>query len=233
MIGPLIWLSWLAECIDRQQGGFLGRALDCVGEATTAAMEALGYPGLLLVMVVENLFPPIPSEVVLPLAGALAARGHFSLPLVVVVAGLGSLIGALILYAFGAWARTHGGRRAVLAVGRYAFLTSEDLDSAEQWFARYRALAVFTGRFVPIVRSLVSIPAGYNAMPLGQFMLLTAAGATAWCAVLATAGWVLGDNWPLVRALLSRYEQGILLLAVLALVAFLGWRIRGRVLAQR
>lgn len=211
----------------------IGQIVDRMGELTTAAMEILGYPGLLLVMVIENLFPPIPSEVVLPLAGALAARGHFSLPLVVAVAGLGSLLGAVILYGFGAWARTHGGRRMVLAVGRYAFLTADDLDQAEDWFARYRALAVFTGRFVPIVRSLISIPAGYNAMPLGQFVVLTAIGATAWCAALATAGWVLGDNWPLVRGLLSRYEQIVLGLAVLAGIGFVTWRLRGRLVAGR
>ncbi|MPZ16181.1 MAG: DedA family protein [Chloroflexi bacterium] len=197
-------------------------------------MLALGYPGLVLIMVVENVFPPIPSEVVLPLAGFLshADRGVFQLPLVVLAGALGSVLGALLLYAFGAWTRDHGGRRALLAAGRYVFLTEKDLDRAEDWFARYRALAVFTGRFVPVVRSLISIPAGYDGMPLPQFLALTAIGTTIWCAILASAGWVLGANWPLVRAVLSRYEQLVLVAGALAVVAFIAWRIRERVASR-
>lgn len=211
----------------------IGEILEAIGHAAATAMEILGYPGLFLVMVAENLFPPIPSEVVLPLAGFYAARGSFSLPLVIVVAGIGALAGALILYGFGAWARTHGGRRLVLAVGRYAFLTENDLTVAEAWFARYQAPAVFTGRFVPIVRSLVSIPAGYNGMPLLQFIPLTLVGATIWCAVLATAGWVLGENWREVLSFFSRYERIVLGLAVLAVIAFIAWRLRSRMVSRR
>jgi membrane protein DedA with SNARE-associated domain len=206
----------------------IGQIVDLMGQATEAVMVLLGYPGIFLVLVVENLFPPIPSEVVLPLAGAQAAKGTFNLPAVVIVSGLGATAGAIVLYAFGAWARNHGGRAALLAVGRYAFLTSDDLDKAERWFARYSAAAVFTGRFVPIVRSLVSIPAGYNGMPMAQFLPLTLIGATGWCAILATAGWVLGDNWGAVRPLLSRYEQVVLVLAVLGVALFIGWRLRAR-----
>jgi membrane protein DedA with SNARE-associated domain len=208
----------------------ISHLLDELGEWTRAVMDAFGYPGLVFIMILENVFPPIPSEIVLPLAGALSHGDGaiFSLPLVVIAGGLGSVLGALILYAFGAWARSHGGRRVVMAVGRYAFLTEDDLDKAELWFARYRALAVFTGRFVPIVRSLISIPAGYNAMPVGQFIALSAIGTTIWCAILATAGWLLGASWPLVRTVLSRYEQVVVVLTVLVVLAFLGWRLRAR-----
>jgi membrane protein DedA with SNARE-associated domain len=208
----------------------IGHLLEDLGEWTRAVMDAFGYPGLIFIMILENVFPPIPSEIVLPLAGFLSQGNDaiFSLPLVVLAGGLGSVVGALILYGFGAWARTHGGRRAVMAVGRYAFLTDDDLDRAEEWFARYRGWAVFICRFVPLVRSLISIPAGYNAMPLGQFIALSAVGTTIWCAILAIAGWLLGASWPMVRTVLSRYEQVILVLCVLAVVAFLGWRLRAR-----
>lgn len=211
----------------------VAQLLDFLGEVATAVMETLGYPGLLFVMVVENLFPPIPSEVVLPLAGALAARGHFQLPWVIVVAGLGSTLGAVILYGVGAWARDHGGRHLVLTLGRYAFLTPADLDKAEAWFGRFRTLAVLTGRFVPIVRSLVSIPAGYAGMPLPSFLGLTVVGATLWCAVLASAGWVLGDNWALVRAIIERYEQAVLVLGIVAVGGFVLWRLRRRLAGRR
>ena len=120
----------------------------------------------------------------------------------------------------------------MLAVGRFAFLSENDLDKAEEWFARYRGLAVFIGRFVPVVRSIVSIPAGYNGMPLAQFIVLTAAGTTLWCAILAGAGWILAENWPLVRSTMSQYERLVLLLAVLLVLSFLGWRLRRRILAR-
>jgi membrane protein DedA with SNARE-associated domain len=212
----------------------IGHLLDELGQWTRAVMDAFGYPGLVFIMILENVFPPIPSEIVLPLAGALSHGNDaiFALPVVVLAGGLGSVVGALILYAFGAWARLHGGRRVVLAVGRYAFLTENDLDKAEDWFDRYRALAVFTGRFIPIVRSLISIPAGYNGMPLGQFIALSAIGTTIWCAILASAGWTLGASWPMVRTVLSRYEQLVLVLGVLAVLAFLAWRLRARLNAR-
>jgi len=212
----------------------IGQLLDQMGEWTRTVMLALGYPGLVLITILENLFPPIPSEIVLPLAGALAQEGTngFSLPLVILAGGLGSVLGALILYAFGAWARRHGGRRVVLAVGRYAFLNEHDLDLAEAWFARYRGLAVFICRFVPVVRSIVSIPAGYNGMPLMQFLVLTAIGTTAWCAILAGAGWVLGANWPLVRTALSQYERLVIAVAAIVIIGFLAWRLRQRALAR-
>ena len=212
----------------------IGQLLDALGEWTRLVMVTLGYPGLVIVMVIENVFPPIPSELVLPLAGFLAHDGEagFSLPLVVLAGGLGSVLGAVVLYGFGAWAREHGGRRLLLAVVRYAFVTEKDLDAAESWFARHRALAVFTGRFVPVVRSLISIPAGYNRMPLVQFLVLTTIGTTVWCAILASAGWMLGESWPLVRSILSRYEQLVVAVSALAVLAFIGWKARQRMAAR-
>jgi membrane protein DedA with SNARE-associated domain len=212
----------------------IGHLLEVLGEWARMMMVTLGYPGLILVMMIENVFPPIPSELVLPLAGFLAHEGeaNFSLPLVVLAGGLGSVLGALILYAFGAWTRDHGGRRVLLAVVRYAFVTEKDLDAAESWFHRHRALAVLTGRFVPVVRSLISIPAGYNRMPMPEFLVLTAIGTTIWCAILVSAGWMLGVSWPLVRSVMSRYEQLVVVAAVLLVLAFVGWRLRDRMIAR-
>jgi len=212
----------------------IGHLMDLVGEWTRAVMLALGYPGLILITILENVFPPIPSEIVLPLAGFLAYQGDagFTLPLVILAGGLGSVLGALVLYAFGAWTRHHGGRRVVLAVGRFAFLTENDLNLAEAWFARYQGLAVFICRFVPVVRSIVSIPAGYNGMPLAQFLVLTAVGTTAWCAILAGAGWILAENWPLVRTAASQYERLVIVVAAVLVLGFFAWRLRRRVFAR-
>ena len=165
---------------------------DWIAEWVTSVIEALGYPGLTVLVALENVFPPIPSEVILPLAGFLTGQNRFSFPLVLIATTLGSLLGALVLYGIG---MAVGQRRVRLLVERYghwALLSPDDLTRAEQWFDRHGSVAVLTGRLVPVVRSLVSIPAGYRRMPLGQFLLLTGAGSALWNGALVALGWALG-----------------------------------------
>ncbi|HYO30522.1 MAG TPA: DedA family protein, partial [Thermomicrobiales bacterium] len=168
-------------------------------EFVTEVVERLGYVGLLLMVALENVFPPIPSEVILPLAGFNVFEGDFSFPLVMLFATLGSVIGALALYAIGAWFGEARLRAIVRAHGGKLFLKEADIDNAEAWFRRYGPLAVFLCRMVPIVRSLISIPAGLDRMALGRFVLLSAAGSFLWNAALVGAGWALGTQWDRVE----------------------------------
>jgi membrane protein DedA with SNARE-associated domain len=142
-------------------------------------------------MTAESMLLPVPSEAVMPFAGFLAAQGRFSLPLVLLAALLGSLVGSLVSYALGAW----GIEPALERWGKYLFVKKEHLAASHRWFERRGALAVFFARFVPGVRHVVSIPAGTARMPLGPFLLATALGAGAWNAVLAIAGYELGSRW--------------------------------------
>jgi membrane protein DedA with SNARE-associated domain len=202
-----------------------------LAEFVTNVIETIGYPGLTLLVALENVFPPIPSEVILPLAGFMTGQGRFSFALVILATTIGSVLGALVLYGIGA---AIGKRRVEVLVSRYghwALLTSEDLARAEQWFDRYGPIAVFVGRLVPIVRSLVSIPAGYQRMPLLQFIALTFFGSMIWNGTLVTLGWVFGDNWHTVEDYVGWLQYAVIAIVAILVVRFVLQRLRARRLA--
>lgn len=192
-------------------------------------VERLGYVGLALAIAAENLFPPIPSEVILPLAGFNVWEGDFSYPLVVLATTIGSVIGALVLYAVGRWLGKERLRRLVERHGRKVFLKVEDVDKADVWFDRYGPPAVFFCRMVPLVRSLISIPAGIDRMRLSTFVLLTALGSAIWNAVLVGAGWALGTQWAIVEEYVGFFQYVVIVLILAAIVLF----VRRRALARR
>ena len=177
-------------------------------------IQSFGYAGVSLLMLVENLFPPIPSEVILPLTGFLVEQGSLMFLPALVVATVGSLAGALVLYALGRW----GGRELILRYGRVLRLKEADLGLADGWFDRYGGSVVLFGRIVPGVRSLVSIPAGLSEMSLGRFVLLTALGSGMWNTLLIGLGWLLGENWWRVAGVVGSVSNAVL--ALLALAAF-------------
>lgn len=192
-------------------------------------IRQLGEPGVAVLTALETIFPPIPSEVVLPFAGYLAQRGDLSLSWVLVGATLGALLGALVLYAFAARV---GQERASALLARLPLVDRDDVDNASDWFARHGRSAVFFGRLVPGVRSLVSLPAGAQRMPLAQFVAYTAAGSALWNGLLVGAGYGLGTQWERVEGYAGWLDWiliGALVLVVGAL-ALRRWRIhRSRV----
>jgi membrane protein DedA with SNARE-associated domain len=201
---------------------------DWLATWVTNVIETLGYPGLTILVALENLFPPIPSEVILPLAGFLTGQGKFSFVLVLIASTLGSLIGALILYAIGVGLGRGGIRRLFEKYGYLALLTPEDLTRAEDWFDRWGPIAVFTGRLVPVVRSLVSIPAGYRRMPLVQFIPLTVFGSLLWNGALVALGWALGENWHAIEEYVGWLQYVVIAIVALLLVKFVWSRLRHR-----
>lgn len=155
-------------------------------------ITALGAVGVGLLVALENLFPPIPSEVILPLAGFLAGQGRMPVALVIVAATVGSVVGALLLY----WAGAALGRRRLYRIAdRMPLVEVEDLERAESWFATYGARAVLIGRLIPVVRSLISVPAGVERMPLVRFTVFTTLGSAVYNTVLVMAGYLLGSRW--------------------------------------
>lgn len=193
--------------------------LDSITQFARDAVTTAGYPGIFAAMVAENVFPPIPSEIVLPLAGFEVDAGDLSFVLVVLAATLGSLVGALILYAIG----LYGGRPVVLRWGMVLRVSAKDLDRAEDWFDRWGAWVVLVARVIPIARSLVSIPAGTMRMGLVKFILLTTAGSLVWNLILVYAGLQLGANWEDVTNVMEDYSAVIRVAAVLAVLAFIWW----------
>jgi membrane protein DedA with SNARE-associated domain len=188
-------------------------------------VDTLGYPGLAIVVALENVFPPIPSEAVLPMAGYLVQQGRMTLLWATVSATVGSVLGALILYGLGyAW----GGRRVrsfIKAYGRWAMVSEEDLDRSQEWFDHHGRIAVLIGRLAPLVRSVISIPAGVAKMPLGAFVLYTTIGSAIWNAALIGAGWLLGANWWIVERYQSMFGTAVVTLIALSIAWFVGRRL--------
>lgn len=202
--------------------------LDAVAEWAVSLMESLGAPGAGIAIAAENLFPPLPSEVILPLAGFTAARGTFGLVEVLVWTTLGSVVGALMLYGLGAWLGPHRLRRIV---ARVPLMAVSDVDRATAWFGRHGAKAVFLGRMVPLFRSLISIPAGIERMPLLRFVLLTTAGSAIWNTVFVLAGYSLGTNWGLVEQYAGVLQKIVIVAVAVSGVAFVVLRLRGKMAA--
>jgi len=181
------------------------------------ALVGAGYAGLIAIMIVENLFPPIPSEIVLPLAGYEVARGELTYAGTVAAATLGSLVGALLLYALGRW----GGRPAIARWGRLLRIGPDELARAESWFGRWGDWVVLGARLVPGARSVVSIPAGTMQMPVWRFAALTTLGSLAWNAVLIGAGWALGDNWDAISGWIGGASKVVLVAAAVGVAGLL------------
>ena len=195
----------------------------------TDVIEGFGYPGVALLVALENLFPPIPSEAILPLAGFLAGRGRFWLPAVLLAATAGSVLGALVLYALGRRLGEDRLRALVDRHGRWLTLGGDDLDRARDWFERHGPAVVCFGRLVPVVRSLVSVPAGVQRMPPGRFVLYTALGSGLWNGALIGVGWAFGDQWERAQGYAELVQYAAL--ALLATAA-LGWYRRRRTTAN-
>jgi membrane protein DedA with SNARE-associated domain len=202
--------------------------LSGIASWVTDVVESLGYVGLFLMIALENVFPPIPSEIVLPLAGFLTGQGRMNFVGAVLAATLGSLAGALILYYAGYVFGESRVRALVHRWGKWAMVSVDDIDKASAWFDHHDREAVLIGRLFPVVRSLISIPAGIRRMAMGRFLLYTAVGSAVWNTTLIGIGWILGDNWESVEEYVG-YLQYLVILAVLVAVAwFVATRLRQR-----
>ncbi|MDQ0602196.1 membrane protein DedA with SNARE-associated domain [Streptomyces canus] len=188
-------------------------------------MDTLGAPGAGLAIALENLFPPLPSEVILPLAGFAASTGRMSLWAALLWTTAGSVIGALALYGVGALL---GRDRTVAIAARLPLVKTSDIEKTEAWFLRHGTKAVFFGRMIPIFRSLISVPAGVERMPLPVFLGLTTLGSALWNTAFVMAGYTLGANWTQVTDVASTYSKIVLALAAAAVVAFLAVRLLRR-----
>jgi len=195
--------------------------------------DAVGYVGVGVAVALETIVAPIPSEVILPMAGWKVSQSvadpsvlepvtnlPWNIPLAVALATVGSVVGALVGYAIGAW----GGRPILDRFGRYVGIGAPDLDRADRWFERWGNWAVFFGRMVPLVRTFVSYPAGISRMPMGRFLLFSTLGSLPWKAALIYAGFVVGENYPQIEAALKPFEYVIYVVVIgLALLLFGRW----------
>lgn len=192
----------------------------------TNIMEQFGYLGILLMMALENLFPPIPSEIVLPFGGFLTTYTNITVWGVVIAATIGSLLGAVILYWIGTLLDVDRLERIIKRWGRIARIKVEDVHKADAWFDKYGYWTVLIGRMVPVVRSLISIPAGMSNMRFGLFMLFTVIGTLIWNSILITVGVILGESWHDITSFMDLYSDIVyfFLAVIFAILLYLYFR---------
>ncbi len=196
---------------------------DAIGETLQHFVSSIGYLGIFLLMVAESTFVPVPSVLVMPFAGALAARGDMVLALVILMNSLGALVGSAAFYEFGA----RGGKPILLRFGRWFLVKNEDIEKTERYFQKPGRLTVFIARFIPVVRHFISFVAGIGRMPKVSFYVQTVAGATLWGGFLAVLGYVLGAHWEEVARTIKRFDL-VIGVSVLVGVVFLYLRWRKR-----
>ena len=191
---------------------------EAITEHAIAILDSTGYYGAFFLMMLESMIFPVPSEAVMPFVGFLVTDNKMNLAPAIMATSLGSIAGSLLSYALG----YYGGRPLVLKLGRYLFLHPEDLNRAEIFFHKRQGMfTVFIGRFIPVIRHLISIPAGTGRMPLLPFVLSTLAGATLWNSFLLWLGMVLRENWPVVQHYFHVIDILVIILAIVCLVIFL------------
>ena len=190
-----------------------------IAEYIVLGMSVGGYFGLFILMALESMIAPVPSEIVMPFAGYLVLQGRFGFWAAVLASGLGSVFGSLISYYMGSYL----GRPFILKFGKYLLLEEEHLEWTEKWFKKQGSKTIFISRFVPVVRHLISIPAGIARMPLQKFILYTFIGATLWNSILLYAGFKLGEHWGKIHEY-SRELDIVFIIAAALFFAYFIWK---------
>ncbi|MDN5656816.1 DedA family protein [Brevibacterium sandarakinum] len=188
-------------------------------------METLGPLGVGFLVFMDNIFPPIPSELVLPLAGFTASQGNMNIVVAIIFATTGSVVGAVVLWAVGKWIGLE--RIARIAV-KMPLVDVDDVHKTVAWFDKHGDKAVFFGRMVPIFRSLISIPAGIRDMSIIKFLLLTTAGSAVWNTVLIVAGFYLGENWSVVETYAGYFQTLVIVAVVVFVIVWIVLKVRRR-----
>jgi len=197
--------------------------MDKISEWVLIIMEQFGLLGVTVMMFLENVFPPIPSELIMPAAGFAAAMGKMNLVLVIISGTLGSVLGALPLYYLGTVFDEKRLFSLAEKYGKYVLVKPSDVTNAQDWFHKYGKTVIFFGRMIPAIRSLISIPAGMARMPMLPFLVLTAIGSAIWTTILAYAGYILGANYEQVETFIEPISKivVIVVLCIGAVIAFI------------
>lgn len=192
-------------------------------EWITSTINSLGYLGIALLMFLENVFPPVPSEIIMPLAGFTVTQGKLNVVYVISAGMVGSVIGALPWYYAGKQLGENRLKKWADKYGKWLTLSGKDIDKSKQWFDKHGGIAVFFCRLVPGVRTLISVPAGIDKMPLVPFLLYSTLGTALWVGLLTYAGFLLGQNYKLVEKFLGPASVVVI---VALIVAFAIWVMR-------
>lgn len=184
-------------------------------------ISVLGYPGVFISVFLESFIAPIPSEIILPFSGFVASLGSMNIYLVIIVATLAAYLGSLPFYFIGRW-----GEKPVLTFlekyGKYLFIKKSDVDKGFEVFNKYGNGVVFVGRVIPIIRTLISFPAGVAKMNFVKFTIYTLFGSLIWNIILTYTGFILGDHWERIGAIVGQYEKVIIVVCILLFILYVG-----------
>ncbi|EAF2074085.1 DedA family protein [Listeria monocytogenes] len=194
----------------------------------TSIMADFGYIGIFVLIMVENLFPPIPSEIILTFGGFMTTVTSLNVVMVIIVATLGSVVGAILLYKVASYFGKERLTKIVLKYGRILRLKESDIERAESFFLKYGSWAVFLCRMIPLIRSLISIPAGMTKMKMSRFLILTTAGSLLWNTVLIGLGAVLEESWNEIVVFMDSFSTIIYSVIAILVVVGLGYFFRAR-----
>ncbi|MBC2329904.1 DedA family protein [Listeria swaminathanii] len=194
----------------------------------TSIMADFGYIGIFVLIMVENLFPPIPSEIILTFGGFMTTVSSLNVVMVIIVATLGSVVGAILLYKVASYFGKERLTKIVLKYGRILRLKESDIERAESFFLKYGSWAVFLCRMIPLIRSLISIPAGMTKMKMSRFLVLTTAGSLLWNTVLIGLGAMLGESWNEIIVFMDSFSTIIYSVIAILVVVGLGFFFRAR-----
>lgn len=199
-----------------------------ITELAVQILDKAGYTGAAVLMALESMIAPVPSEAVMPFVGFQVADGKWNLGLAIFATSLGSLVGSLLSY----WLGLYGGKPLVLKVGKYLLLNRHDLEMTERFFQKKQGLwTVFAARFVPVIRHFISIPAGIGRMPLGPFLAVSIVGATLWNTFLLVCGMKLREHWTVIQTYSHQVDIAIVVLSLIGLAWFVRSRLRRNPLA--
>lgn len=191
------------------------------------AISTIGYPGVFILVFLESFFAPIPSEIILPFSGFVASTGKMNLIFVIVIATVAAYLGSLPFYFIGKW-----GEKPVInfinKYGKYLFIQQKDVDKVFGAFDKYGKGVVFFGRLIPMIRTLISFPAGVAKMQFARFSMYTLLGSLTWNILLTYAGYQLGDHWSVVSKWIEKYQNVILVLIIIAVLLYIIRRIKSR-----
>ncbi|EQC2226623.1 DedA family protein [Listeria monocytogenes] len=194
----------------------------------TSIMADFGYIGIFILIMVENLFPPIPSEIILTFGGFMTTVTSLNVVMVIIVATLGSVVGAILLYKVASYFGKERLTKIVLKYGRILRLKESDIERAENFFLKYGSWAVFLCRMIPLIRSLISIPAGMTKMKMSKFLILTTAGSLLWNTILIGLGAMLGESWSEIVVFMDSFSTIIYSIIAILVVVGLGFFFRAR-----
>lgn len=194
----------------------------------TEFMEQFGYIGIFLMIALENVFPPIPSEVILPFGGFMTTYSELTITGVIIASTAGSVVGAVILYGIGLLLDVERLEKIIDRWGHILRVTKEDIHKADAWFDKYGIWTVFFCRMVPLIRSLISIPAGMSNMKFGLFLIFTFFGTLIWNIILVSVGAALGENWERITEFMDVYSNIAYAIIGIAVIVFIVWFFRSK-----